>query len=170
MVAKIGLVLGSKSDKTVFADAQELLAALGIECELHILSAHRSPEQTIKFAKTAEQNKLELIIAGAGGAAHLPGIIAAHTSLPVIGVPIAASPLGGWDSLLSICQMPKGVPVATMAVGPAGAINAALFAAQILALKHPSLKKILAQLKATMERDVAFSVPEIIKGLTQLES
>ncbi len=162
---KVGLVLGSKSDIATFKEAQELLTAFNIECNLHILSAHRSPEQTAGFAKAAEQNGLEVIIAGAGGAAHLPGIIAAHTSLPVIGVPIAASALSGWDSLLSICQMPKGVPVATMAVGQAGAINAALFTAQILALKYPYLKQKLSKLKDTMEQKVAFLAPEIIKVL-----
>lgn len=162
---KVGLVLGSKSDIATFKEAQELLAAFNIECKLHILSAHRSPEQTTRFAKAAEQNGLEVIIAGAGGAAHLPGIIAAHTSLPVIGVPIAASALSGWDSLLSICQMPKGVPVATMAVGQAGAINAALLTAQILAIKHTYLKQKLKRLKDTMEQKVAFSAPEIIKVL-----
>jgi 5-(carboxyamino)imidazole ribonucleotide mutase len=165
MTAKIGLVLGSKSDRGIFEDAQKLLAALGIECDLRILSAHRSPEQTARFAKSAEENGLEVIIAAAGGAAHLPGVIAAHTSLPVIGVPIASSPLAGWDSLLSICQMPKGVPVAAMAVGAAGAINAVLLAAQILALKYPYLKPKLRQLKGTMEQGVAFSASEIIKAL-----
>ncbi len=165
IAAKAGLVLGSKSDLAMFGDARELLAAFNIECELHILSAHRSPEKSTQFAKTAEQNGLEVIIAGAGGAAHLPGIIAAHTILPVIGVPVAILPLTGWDSLLSICQMPKGVPVATMAVGAAGAINAALLTAQILAHKYPYLKEKLRQLKATMEDKVAFSSSEIIEVL-----
>ncbi len=170
MSAKVGLVLGSKSDLAIFEAARELLAAFNIECELHILSAHRSPEQTTRFAKTAGQNGLEVIIAGAGGAAHLPGIIAAHTTLPVIGVPVAISPLTGWDSLLSICQMPKGVPVATMAVGASGAINAAILTAQILALKYPYLKEKLSRLKATMEQRIAFSASEIIEVLKEVAS
>jgi len=165
MRPKVAIVLGSKSDLATFGEAQELLSALGVEAEVHILSAHRSPQKATAFAREAQARGIEAIIAGAGGAAHLPGVLAAHTIVPVIGVPVAASPLQGWDALLSIVQMPKGVPVATMALGAAGAINAAIFAAQLLAGKYPALRERLCRLKAVMEERVSFSLPEILVAL-----
>ncbi len=165
MQPKIAIVLGSKSDLHFFEESRALLAAFNIDCQVHILSAHRSTEKTVNFAKSSEKDGLEVIIAGAGAAAHLPGIIAAHTCLPVLGVPISSSALTGWDSLLSICQMPRGVPVATMSMDRAGAINAAIFSAQILSQKHLYLKDKLKRLKQVMEENIAFSITEATKVL-----
>ncbi len=130
---KVAVLMGSESDRKIMAKTAETLEKYGIEYEMVVTSAHRTPEKTREYARTAEERGMKIIIAGAGAAAHLPGVVAAHTRLPVIGVPLAATSLGGLDALLSIVQMPKGVPVATMAIGEAGAINAAIFAAQILA-------------------------------------
>jgi len=124
---KVAIVAGSKSDEDFVKLTQEELAAAGIDYEIHYLSAHRQPSQTAEFARTAAQKGFKVIVALAGYAAALPGVIAAYTALPVIGVPLDTSPLSGWDALLSIVQMPKGVPVATMSVGRAGARNAARF-------------------------------------------
>ncbi len=162
---KVAIVLGSSSDLEVFQDARKLLDAFDVEAPVFILSAHRSPKKTIALAGELTEKGIELVIAGAGGAAHLPGIIAAHTTVPVVGVPVAAPPLEGWDAMLSILQMPKGVPVATMAVGKAGAINAAIFAAQVLAFRYSYLEEKLARLKAKMEETVAFKLSQIISGL-----
>ncbi len=140
---QVGVVMGSESDLSVMEETVKVLEKLGLSCELTVSSAHRSPERTALYAREARDRGLEVIIAGAGGAAHLAGVIASETSLPVIGVPIDSSPLKGFDALLSTVQMPGGVPVATMAVGSAGARNAGIFAAQILALKDPSLQKSL---------------------------
>lgn len=135
----VGVVIGSTSDADVMESCINQLKNLQIPFEAKVSSAHRTPEQTLDFAVTAADRGLEVIIAGAGWAAHLAGVIAAHTLLPVIGVPIDSSPLNGMDALLSTVQMPPGIPVATVALGKGGAKNAAILAAQILALKHPDI-------------------------------
>jgi 5-(carboxyamino)imidazole ribonucleotide mutase len=139
MTAPIAIIMGSQSDWDTMRHAAETLAALGIACEKRIVSAHRTPDRMFAFAKGAKAAGFKVIIAGAGGAAHLPGMTAAKTALPVLGVPVESVVLRGVDSLLSIVQMPAGVPVATFAIGSAGAANAALFAAAILANKHPAI-------------------------------
>jgi 5-(carboxyamino)imidazole ribonucleotide mutase len=139
--------MGSPSDKEVMTAAVDYLNHFGIDYEMRISSAHRNPGETSAFAKKAEQNGFSAIIAGAGMAAHLPGVIASYTSLPVIGVPLAGSALNGIDALYSIVQMPKGVPVASMAVGKAGVINAAIFVAEILALQDADIKEKLVRFK-----------------------
>jgi 5-(carboxyamino)imidazole ribonucleotide mutase len=136
----VGLIMGSKSDWETMRRTSEMLTQLGIAHESRIVSAHRTPDWMAEYAKTAMDRGLELIIAAAGGAAHLPGMVAAHTVLPVLGVPIKSSVLNGVDSLLSIVQMPAGVPVATLAIGNAGAANAALLAASILGIKYPEIR------------------------------
>jgi 5-(carboxyamino)imidazole ribonucleotide mutase len=136
----VGVVMGSKSDWETMQRTSELLKELGIAHERRIVSAHRTPDWMAEYAKTAAHRGLEVIIAAAGGAAHLPGMIAAHTALPVLGVPIKSSMLNGIDSLLSIVQMPAGVPVGTLAIGNAGAANAALLAAGILGNKYPAVR------------------------------
>jgi 5-(carboxyamino)imidazole ribonucleotide mutase len=141
----IGIVMGSKSDWETMQAAAETLDELGIPCEVKVVSAHRTPDLLFEYAESAEGRGMEVIIAGAGGAAHLPGMLAAKTSLPVLGVPIQSKALNGLDSLLSMVQMPAGVPVGTLAIGRAGAVNAALLAAAILANKH---EKVKAALKA----------------------
>lgn len=128
---KVAIVAGSKSDEEYVKLAQKELAAAGIESETFYLSAHRQPEEVAEFSRRAQENGFKIIIAMAGYAAALPGVVAAYTRLPVIGVPLDTSPLSGWDALLSVVQMPKGVPVATMSVGRAGAVNAALFCARL---------------------------------------
>ena len=138
--ALIAVIMGSTSDWETMRHAVELLDDLGIPNEHRIVSAHRTPEMMAEFARTAAERGLEVIIAGAGGAAHLPGMIAAHTWLPVLGVPIQSHALHGMDSLLSIAQMPAGVPVGTLAIGTAGATNAALLAASILALSDEKIR------------------------------
>jgi len=135
----VGVIMGSISDREVMQGCSDLLSALSIPHEAKVLSAHRTPDLTREFAVSAADRGIEVIIAGAGWAAHLAGAIAGHTTLPVIGVPIDSSPLNGMDALLSTVQMPPGIPVATVAVGSGGAKNAAVLAAQILALKYPSI-------------------------------
>ncbi|MDZ7341951.1 MAG: 5-(carboxyamino)imidazole ribonucleotide mutase [candidate division KSB1 bacterium] len=143
-MVSVAIVMGSPSDQPVMAECGRYLEFFGIDFRMHILSAHRTPDETATFAKTALENGIKLIIAAAGMAAHLAGVIAAHTTLPVIGVPLAGSELHGLDALYSMVQMPSGVPVATMAIGKAGAINAAVFAAEILALNdHGIHEKLL---------------------------
>ncbi|GAA6754869.1 5-(carboxyamino)imidazole ribonucleotide mutase [Thermus thalpophilus] len=137
--------MGSRSDWETLRHAAETLDALGIPYEVRVVSAHRTPDLMAEYAKTAEARGIQVIIAGAGGAAHLPGMTAAHTPLPVLGVPVESQALRGLDSLLSIVQMPAGVPVGTLAIGRAGAVNAALLAASILGLKDP---EVMARLKA----------------------
>ena len=138
--ASVALIMGSQSDWETMKFSEETLLTLKISFVTKIISAHRTPERMVKFSKEAEKNKFKVIIAGAGGSAHLPGMVASHTSLPVIGVPIQGSALKGIDSLLSIVQMPSGVPVATMSIGKPGAINAAIYAAKILSLSNNKLK------------------------------
>jgi 5-(carboxyamino)imidazole ribonucleotide mutase len=149
----VGVLMGSKSDYENMSAACEVMAELKIAHEVRVLSAHRTPDQTLEYAATARDRGLKIIIAGAGGAAHLPGVIAAKTLLPVIGVPMTSA-LNGLDSLLAIAQMPKGVPVATMAIGKSGAANAGLFAAQIIALGDPELAERLAQWRAARAQEV----------------
>ena len=141
----IGVIMGSQSDWETMRHAVETLERLGVGCEARIISAHRTPERLAEYASGAQARGLKAIIAGAGGAAHLAGVTAALTPLPVLGVPMESRGLGGLDSLLSIVQMPAGVPVATFAIGRAGAVNAALFAAAILGLANPTVAAALAQ-------------------------
>jgi 5-(carboxyamino)imidazole ribonucleotide mutase len=141
----VGVVIGSKTDEPLIQPTLDILNELGISYELSVISAHRTPEKAQEYGKTAQQRGLEVIIAAAGAAAHLPGVLASWTVLPVIGVPLPTSELKGVDALYSIVQMPGGVPVACMAVGAAGAKNAALFAARILALKHEEIRRAVEQ-------------------------
>jgi 5-(carboxyamino)imidazole ribonucleotide mutase len=141
----VGVIMGSASDWESLRPATEMLDKLGIAHEVRVVSAHRTPDLLFEYASSAAERGLEVLIAGAGGAAHLPGMTAAKTMLPVLGVPVQSRALNGLDSLLSIVQMPAGIPVATFAIGGAGATNAALFAASILAGRHPSVAEALAQ-------------------------
>lgn len=154
MKPKVLIIMGSDSDLPVMEDAEKVLKKFNIPYETTVASAHRSPERTVKLAKGAEKKGIEVIIAGAGSAAHLAGVIAAHTILPVIGVPIDSSPLKGVDALFSTVQMPPGIPVAAMAIGRAGAKNAAIFAAQILSLKNHAITKTLRDYKKKMAQEV----------------
>ncbi|MCA9101559.1 MAG: 5-(carboxyamino)imidazole ribonucleotide mutase [Pirellulales bacterium] len=141
----VGIIMGSKNDWETMREADETLARFDVPRECRVVSAHRTPEWMAEYASTAEQRGLRVIIAGAGGAAHLPGMVAGHTTLPVLGVPVQSKALGGIDSLLSIVQMPRGVPVGTLSIGGAGATNAALLAVRILSLGPcPELKQRLA--------------------------
>ncbi len=151
----VGIIMGSDSDLPVMQEAFEVLTNFGIPAEITVASAHRSPQRVSEYARSAKRRGLKVLIAGAGGAAHLAGVLAAETSLPVIGVPIESSPLTGWDALLSTVQMPAGVPVATMAVGKAGAKNAAILAAQILALANSKLQERLEHFKEELAEKVA---------------
>jgi phosphoribosylaminoimidazole carboxylase PurE protein len=151
----VGIIMGSDSDLPVMQEAFEVLTNFGIPAEITVASAHRSPQRVSEYARSAKRRGLKVLIAGAGGAAHLAGVLAAETSLPVIGVPIESSPLTGWDALLSTVQMPAGVPVATMAVGKAGAKNAAILAAQILALASSKLQERLEHYKEELAEKVA---------------
>lgn len=144
---QVAIVIGSKSDRSALAECQRILNHFNIKSDDLILSAHRNPKETVQFAENAERNGYKVIIAIAGMAAHLPGVIAAHTILPVIGVPMPNSNLNGLDSLYSIVQMPSGVPVATVAIGTAGAANAAVLAVQILGLENPELQEKLKLFK-----------------------
>jgi 5-(carboxyamino)imidazole ribonucleotide mutase len=150
----VGVIMGSDSDLPLMQEALKILDSFAIAYEVHISSAHRTPARTAQFSKTARDRGLEVIIAGAGWAAHLAGVIAAETTLPVIGVPIDSSSLNGLDALLSMVQMPGGIPVAAMTIGKAGAKNAALFAVQILALKYPELQPKLLAYKQAMAAEV----------------
>lgn len=149
---RVGIVMGSSSDWEVMKNAVEILEELEVDCEYQVVSAHRMPDEMFKYAETARKRGLHCIIAGAGGAAHLPGMLAAKTSLPVLGVPVPSRHLQGQDSLLSIVQMPRGVPVATFAIGKAGAANAGLFAASLLANHDP---KVAENLEAFRQRQNA---------------
>jgi 5-(carboxyamino)imidazole ribonucleotide mutase len=151
----VGIVMGSQSDWETMRHAAETLGRLGIGAEIRIVSAHRTPDRLYEYARTARQRGLRVIIAGAGGAAHLPGMTAALTSLPVFGVPVESKALSGVDSLYSIVQMPPGIPVGTLAIGQAGAINAALLAASVLALNDPALAKRLDAWRAQQTEAVA---------------
>ncbi len=150
----VGIVMGSQSDWETMEHAAKILRQLNIPIESEIVSAHRTPDKLFTYAETAHLKGIEVIIAGAGGAAHLPGMLAAKTHLPILGVPIQSQSLNGLDSLLSIVQMPGGVPVGTFAIGQPGAINAALFSAQILALKYPEIQKALLDFRAKQTQKV----------------
>ena len=139
MTPSVAIIMGSQSDWETMKFSEEILIKLNIPFTTKIISAHRTPDRMYDFAKNARENSIQVVIAGAGGAAHLPGMVASHTELPVIGVPIQSSSLNGLDSLLSIVQMPGGVPVATMSIGKAGAINAAVYAAKILSLSNKEI-------------------------------
>jgi len=150
----VGILLGSDSDLSTMKGSAKMLERLKIPYEMTISSAHRSPERTINYARRAERRGLKVLIVGAGGAAHLAGVTAAHTTLPVIGVPMHTDALKGRDSLYSTVQMPKGVPVATMAIGKSGAINAAIMAVEVLALNNARIRKELKRFKAGLAKDV----------------
>jgi phosphoribosylaminoimidazole carboxylase PurE protein len=154
MKPKVLIIMGSDSDMPVMQESANILREFGIPYEITVSSAHRSPERTMKLAKGAERKGIEVIIAGAGSAAHLAGVIASHTTLPVIGVPVDSSPLKGIDALYSTVQMPPGIPVATMAVGKAGAKNAGLFAIEILALNDRTFSQKLRAYRKRMARTV----------------
>jgi len=153
-INKVSIVMGSQSDFKTMKLCQKILKILKIKFETKIVSAHRTPNRMYKFAKNAEENNVSVIIAGAGGSAHLPGMIASLTSLPVLGVPIENKKLKGLDSLLSIAQMPKGIPVGTVAIGKDGAINAALLAASIISLNDKKIKKNLDNWRTNQSRSV----------------
>ena len=153
-VPLVGVVMGSKSDYEVLSAAVEILRELEIPHETRVVSAHRTPDLLFKYAETARDRGLRVIIAGAGGAAHLPGMLAAKTLVPVLGVPVPATQLNGLDALLSIVQMPKGVPVGTLAIGRAGAANAALLAAEILAIQDEALHERLTAWRLARSEEV----------------
>jgi 5-(carboxyamino)imidazole ribonucleotide mutase len=150
----VGIVMGSRSDWQTMANAAALLDELTVPHEVRVVSAHRTPDLLAEYARTAEDRGLEVIVAGAGGAAHLPGMLAAHTVVPVLGVPVTSRALNGMDSLLSIVQMPRGVPVGTLAIGAAGAANAALLAAAIVSGPRPELRAALRAWRARQTRAV----------------
>ena len=152
--ARVLIIMGSDSDLQVMLETKKALQELGISCRLTVASAHRSPSRAKRLAEEAREAGIGVIIAGAGAAAHLAGVLAAHTILPVIGVPIDSSPLKGWDALLATLQMPPGIPVATMAVGKAGARNAGILAAQILGLNDAKIQQRLLRAKEEMARSV----------------
>ena len=154
MTARVGIIMGSHSDWATMKLAAEMLDGLGIAYEKRIVSAHRTPDLLFEYASTAAARGLQVIIAGAGGAAHLPGMTAAKTRLPVLGVPVQSKALNGLDSLLSIVQMPRGVPVATLAIGDAGAVNAGLLAAAIVALGDPAVAERLEAFRAAQTERV----------------
>jgi phosphoribosylaminoimidazole carboxylase PurE protein len=160
----VGIVMGSDSDLPVMEEAEKILQQFDVPYEVTLSSAHRSPDRTHRYAISAEEKGLEVIIAGAGAAAHLAGVLASKTTLPVIGVPIESSPLRGMDALLSTVQMPGGIPVATMAIGKAGARNAAILAVQILALNSPPLREALKEYRTRLEQEVEQKAKRIGKG------
>jgi 5-(carboxyamino)imidazole ribonucleotide mutase len=147
-VARVAILMGSPNDYEEMKPAEEVLGKLGVETDVRVISAHRTPERLTRFLASAEDAGIEVVICGAGGAAHLAGVTSAHTLLPVLGVPIQSSPLSGLDSLLSTVQMPGGIPVATFGIGRSGAKNAGLFAAAIIARRDPALRKRLEEYRA----------------------
>lgn len=163
MKPKVLIVMGSDSDLAVMEKTAEVLDGFKIPYKMTVSSAHRTPDRTLKLIKSSEQSGVEIIIAGAGAAAHLAGVIASHTTLPVIGIPIDSSPLNGIDALYSTVQMPPGIPVATMAVGKAGAKNAAIFAAQILGLKDSRIARALKEYRKKMAREVEKKAKKVEK-------
>ena len=170
MTARVAVLMGSDSDLPTMVECVRTLTEYGIESDVRVLSAHRSPEETTAFAREAAGRGIRVIVAGAGGAAHLAGVLAAHSTLPVIGVPISSSPLGGFDSLLSTVQMPPGIPVATVGVGSMGAKNAGHLAALILALGDRDLEARVSEKRRQMTADVlqkAATLPDRVKELLQ---
>lgn len=154
----VAVIMGSKSDWDTMRHADETLTEFGVEHECRVMSAHRSPALATELASTAESRGIEVVIAAAGGAAHLAGVLAAHTTLPVLGVPMKSDALNGLDSLLSTVQMPGGIPVATLAIGKPGAINAALFAVAILGNSRPELRQKLHEFRAAQEKKIRETV------------
>jgi 5-(carboxyamino)imidazole ribonucleotide mutase len=150
----VGIIMGSTSDWETMSHAAAMLEQLGVPFETRVVSAHRTPDLLMEYAATAEKRGLEVLIAGAGGAAHLPGMAASKTVLPVLGVPVESAALKGMDSLLSIAQMPGGVPVGTLAIGKAGATNAAILAASILGAKHPQFREAVRKFRASQTQKV----------------
>ncbi|MBP8173897.1 MAG: 5-(carboxyamino)imidazole ribonucleotide mutase [Aeromonadaceae bacterium] len=150
----VGIIMGSRSDWQTMSAAAQMLDALGVPHEVRVVSAHRTPDLLFEYAASAQDRGLQVIIAGAGGAAHLPGMVAAKSLLPVLGVPVESKALSGMDSLLSIVQMPKGIPVGTLAIGQAGAANAALLAASMLANHNPALRQALAEFRRQQTEQV----------------
>ncbi|OCA88585.1 5-(carboxyamino)imidazole ribonucleotide mutase [Bacillus sp. FJAT-27225] len=162
MSVRVAVIMGSKSDWETMKHACSILDSLGVPYEKSVISAHRTPDYMFQFAENAKGRGLEIIIAGAGGAAHLPGMVAAKTIVPVIGVPIKSKALNGLDSLLSIVQMPAGVPVATVAIGESGAKNAGILAAQILALKDDGLAERIEEMRKTAENAALESSSQLV--------
>jgi 5-(carboxyamino)imidazole ribonucleotide mutase len=154
MQALVSVIMGSKSDWETMTHCADMLKKLGVPCEVRVLSAHRTPDQLFEYLADAESRGIEVFIGAAGGAAHLAGVMAAKTLLPVLGVPMESKALNGMDSLLSMVQMPAGIPVGTLAIGKAGAINAALFATAILAAKHPEFRVALRKYRAEQAKAV----------------
>ncbi|UJR79940.1 Phosphoribosylaminoimidazole carboxylase, mutase subunit [Sandaracinus amylolyticus] len=150
----VGVVMGSRSDWETMRHAVDILEQLGVPHEVRVVSAHRTPDLLFEYASTAESRGLRVIVAGAGGAAHLPGMLSSKTHVPVLGVPVQSKTLSGMDSLLSIVQMPAGIPVGTLAIGKAGATNAGLFAAQMLAAEHPAIREAVLRFRAKQTEDV----------------
>ncbi|TYT76047.1 5-(carboxyamino)imidazole ribonucleotide mutase [Desulfobotulus mexicanus] len=150
----VGIIMGSRSDWETMRHAADMLDELGVSHEVEVVSAHRTPDKLFQYAESAEERGLELVIAGAGGAAHLPGMVAAKCVLPVLGVPVQSRALNGMDSLLSIVQMPAGIPVGTLAIGRAGAINAALLAASILGIRYPQIRQAVAAYRRSQTESV----------------
>jgi 5-(carboxyamino)imidazole ribonucleotide mutase len=159
MQAVVGIIMGSKSDWPTMEHAANMLDELGVSYEVKVVSAHRTPDLLFDYAKQAESRGIQVIIAGAGGAAHLPGMAASQTNLPVLGVPVQSKALNGLDSLLSIAQMPGGIAVGTLAIGSAGAKNAGLLAAQIVALQNPDIKKSINQFR-TQQTEAVLNQPD----------
>jgi phosphoribosylaminoimidazole carboxylase PurE protein len=165
---RVGVLMGSDSDLPVMARCAKVLEEYGLDYDLRVLSAHRSPEEAARFAREARDRGIQVIICAAGGAAHLAGAVAAQTTLPVIGVPLASSPLQGFDALLSTVQMPPGVPVATVGVGPMGAANAAHLAVAIMALADTALRARLEEQRARMRDDVLAKASDVPRKLREL--
>lgn len=151
---KVGIIMGSQSDWATMVEAADVLTQFGVPFECEVVSAHRTPDKLFDYAKSAKERGLSIIIAGAGGAAHLPGMCASQTDLPVLGVPVKSSTLSGWDSLLSIVQMPRGVSVGTLAIGGAGAYNAGLLAVQMLAIHDEALGKKVSEFRAKQTQSI----------------
>ena len=165
---RVAILMGSDSDLPVMAECARVLEEYGVPYDARVLSAHRTPDAAARYARTAGDRGIEVLVAGAGGAAHLAGALAAHSTLPVIGVPLAGSPLAGFDSLLSTVQMPPGVPVATVGVGPMGAKNAGHLAAQILAVGDAALRRAVASRRQAMAREVAERSKTLPRKLREL--
>ena len=153
-ITKAAIIMGSQSDYSTMKYSKKVLQDLGIKCDIRIVSAHRTPKRMFEFARNAEKNNYSVIIAGAGGSAHLPGMVASLTSIPVIGVPVETKKLKGIDSLLSIVQMPKGIPVGTVAIGKDGAVNAGLYAASIIGLQSKNVKNSLLKFRLKQSKSV----------------
>jgi 5-(carboxyamino)imidazole ribonucleotide mutase len=164
----VGLVMGSDSDWSLVQKAVEILKEFGVSCEVRVISAHRTPKLAAKYAADAEARGLQVLISAAGGAAHLGGVIAAHTTLPVIGIPVAGGALNGMDALLATIQMPAGIPVATVTLGSAGPVNAALFAVQILATSDAALRRKLHAYKTKLQKKVAEGDAKVQAELAKL--